>query len=60
VQGVIERQRQDQPYLKDFDFSKSVDNSLVDQLVRDGFFERLFTPAIKEEQQKKQTLSYGK
>src|SRR4029453_17825425 len=27
VEGVIERQRQEQPYLKDFDFSKSVDNS---------------------------------
>lgn len=60
VEGVVERQRQDQPYLKDFDFSKAVDNSLVDQLVREGFFERLFGPAIKEEQQKKQALAYGR
>jgi ABC-type nitrate/sulfonate/bicarbonate transport system substrate-binding protein len=60
VEGVIERQRQEQPYLKDFDFSKSVDNSLVDQLVKEGFFERVFGPAIKEEQQKKQALSYGR
>ncbi len=60
VAGVIERQRQDQPYLKDFDFSKSVDNSLVDQLVREGFFERLFGPGIKEEQQKKQALAFGR
>jgi ABC-type nitrate/sulfonate/bicarbonate transport system substrate-binding protein len=58
VEGVIERQRQDQPYLKDFDFSKSVDNSLVDQLVREGFFERLFGPGIKQEQQKKQALAF--
>jgi len=60
VEGVIERQRQEQPYLKDFDFSKSVDNSLVDQFAREGFFERVFGPAIREEQQKKQALAYGK
>jgi ABC-type nitrate/sulfonate/bicarbonate transport system substrate-binding protein len=60
VEGVIERQRQDQPYLKDFDFSKAVDNSLVDQLVREGFFERVFGPSIREEQQKKQAVAYGK
>ena len=60
VEGVIERQRQEQPYLKDFDFSKSVDNGLVDQLVREGFFERLFGPAIREEQRKKQALAYGR
>jgi ABC-type nitrate/sulfonate/bicarbonate transport system substrate-binding protein len=60
VAGVVERQRQEQPYLKDFDFSKSVDNSLVDQLVEEGFFERLFGPAIREEQQKKQALAYGR
>jgi ABC-type nitrate/sulfonate/bicarbonate transport system substrate-binding protein len=58
VEGVIERQRQEQPYLKDFDFSKSVDNSLVDQLVREGFFERVFGSAIREEQQKKSALAY--
>ena len=60
VEGVIERQRQEQPYLKDFDFSKSVDNSLVEQLVREGFFEGLFGPAIREEQRKKQALAYGR
>lgn len=60
VEGVVERQRQEQPYLKDFDFSKSVDNSLVDQLVREGFFERVFGPGIREEQQKKQALAYGR
>jgi hypothetical protein len=37
-----------------------VDNSLVDHLVKDGFFERLFGPAIREEQQKKQALAYGR
>lgn len=60
VEGVIERQRQEQPYLKDFDFSKSVDNSFVDQLIREGFFERVFGANIKEEQQKKQAIAYGK
>jgi ABC-type nitrate/sulfonate/bicarbonate transport system substrate-binding protein len=60
VEGVVERQRQDQPYLKDFDFSKSIDNGPVDQLVREGFFERVFGPGIKDEQQKKQALAYGR
>ena len=46
--------------MKDFDFSKSVDNSLFDQLVKEGFFERVFGPAILGEQQKKQALSYGR
>ena len=60
VEGVIERQRQEQPYLKDFDFSKSIDNSVVEQLAREGFFERLFGPEIREEQKKKQALAYGR
>jgi ABC-type nitrate/sulfonate/bicarbonate transport system substrate-binding protein len=60
VEGVIERQRQEQPYLRDYDFSKSVDNSLVEQLAREGFFERLFGPEIREEQRKKQALAYGR
>ena len=60
VEGVIERQRQDQPYLKHFDFTKSIDNSLIDQLVSEGFFERIFGPAIKQEQQKRQALAYGR
>ncbi|MET0502548.1 MAG: ABC transporter substrate-binding protein [Candidatus Binatia bacterium] len=60
VEGVVERQRQEQSYLKDFDFSKSVDNTLVDQLVKDGFFDRLFGPTIREEQQKRQALAYGR
>jgi ABC-type nitrate/sulfonate/bicarbonate transport system substrate-binding protein len=60
VEGVIERQRHEQPYLRDFDFTKSVDNSLVEQLVKEGFFERLFGPEIREEQKKKQALAYGR
>jgi ABC-type nitrate/sulfonate/bicarbonate transport system substrate-binding protein len=60
VEGVIERQRQEQPYLKDFDFSKSIDNSLIDQLVREGFFQFIFGPAIRQEQQQRQALAYGR
>ena len=60
VEGVIERQRQEQPYLKDFDFSRSIDNSLIDQLVREGFFEFVFGPAIRQEQQQRQALAYGR
>jgi ABC-type nitrate/sulfonate/bicarbonate transport system substrate-binding protein len=39
--------------LKDFDPHKVVDNSLVDRLVKEGFFEQTFGPSIKAEQDRK-------
>jgi ABC-type nitrate/sulfonate/bicarbonate transport system substrate-binding protein len=33
--------------MKTFDFRKVIDNSLVDRLVREGFFEKLFGPRSK-------------
>jgi ABC-type nitrate/sulfonate/bicarbonate transport system substrate-binding protein len=39
--------------LKKFDFRKVIDNSLVDRLAREGFFEKLFGAGIKEEQDRK-------
>ncbi len=30
--------------MREFDFRKVIDNSLVDRLVREGFFEKLFGP----------------
>src|SRR5262252_2661604 len=39
--------------LKDFDPHKVVDNSLVDRLIKEGFFEKTFGPSIKSEQEKK-------
>ncbi|MGH7772377.1 MAG: ABC transporter substrate-binding protein [Candidatus Binatia bacterium] len=59
VVDVVERQSQEQPYLRQFDFSKVINNTLVDQLVKDGFFENLFGPSIREEQQRKRAQAFG-
>jgi ABC-type nitrate/sulfonate/bicarbonate transport system substrate-binding protein len=44
--------------LKAFDFHKIVDNTIVDRLVKEGFFEKLFGPGIKAEQQSKGKLAF--
>jgi ABC-type nitrate/sulfonate/bicarbonate transport system substrate-binding protein len=45
---------------KAFDFRKVVDNGTVDRLVKEGFFEMLFGPPVKAEQQSKAKLAFGK
>ena len=57
VAAVVERQSRE---LKGVDLSKSIDNSLVDQLVREKFFETIFGPSIREEQQRKQAQAFGR
>jgi len=44
--------------LKDFDPHKVVDNSLVDRLVKEGFFEKTFGPGIKSEQDRKSKAAF--
>lgn len=44
--------------MREFDFHRVIDNSLVDRLVREGFFEKLFGPGIKEEEERKAKLAY--
>jgi hypothetical protein len=44
--------------LKDFDPHKVVDNSIVERLVKEGFFEKTFGPAIKGEQDKKSKAAF--
>ncbi len=44
--------------LRAFDFRKVIDNSLVERLVKEGFFEKLFGPGVKAEQEKKAKLAY--
>ena len=41
-----------------FDFRAVIDNSLVDRLVREGYFERLFGPGIKEEEMRKAAQAF--
>jgi ABC-type nitrate/sulfonate/bicarbonate transport system substrate-binding protein len=46
--------------MKRFDFHSVIDNSTVARLVREGFFEKLFGPGIKDEQDRKAKLAYGR
>ena len=57
IDAVIERQGQD---LKGADFTKMIDNSLVDQLVKEKYFETVFGSSIREEQHRKQALAFGR
>jgi len=45
--------------LKAFDFHKVIDNSIVDRLVKEGFFEKLFGPSIKAEETAKARTAFG-
>jgi ABC-type nitrate/sulfonate/bicarbonate transport system substrate-binding protein len=44
--------------LKAFDFHKVVDNSVIDRLVMEGFFEKLFGGDIKAEEQRRKKLAF--
>jgi ABC-type nitrate/sulfonate/bicarbonate transport system substrate-binding protein len=44
--------------LRAFDFRKVIDNSIVSRLVREGFFEQLFGPDIKAEEESKAKLAF--
>lgn len=44
--------------LKTFDPHKVVDNSVVDKLVKEGFFEKTFGPNIKAEEERKSKAAY--
>jgi len=44
--------------MKAFDFHKVADNSIVHRLVREGFFEKLFGPGIKAEEDAKARIAF--
>jgi ABC-type nitrate/sulfonate/bicarbonate transport system substrate-binding protein len=44
--------------MKAFDFRKVIDNSIVERLVKEGFFQQLFGPGIKAEEQRKAKLAF--
>ena len=44
--------------MRAYDFHKVIDNSLVDRLVKEGFFESLFGPGIKAEEDRKAKLAF--
>jgi ABC-type nitrate/sulfonate/bicarbonate transport system substrate-binding protein len=60
VQYVLDHPADDQvaAQLRAFDFRKVIDNSLVDRLVREGYFEQLFGAGIKAEEERKGKLAF--
>jgi ABC-type nitrate/sulfonate/bicarbonate transport system substrate-binding protein len=44
--------------MKNYDYRKVIDNSIVDRLVKGGFFERLYGPGIKAEEARKAKLAF--
>ena len=60
VQYVLDHPSDEQSaaQMRAFDFHKVIDNSLVDRLVKEGFFEQLFGPGIKAEEERKAKLAF--
>jgi len=44
--------------MKKFDFRSVIDNSIVERLVKEGFFEQLHGPGIRAEQERKAKLAF--
>ena len=44
--------------LRKFDFRTVIDNTLVDRLVKEGYFEQLFGPGIRDEEKRKAAQAY--
>jgi ABC-type nitrate/sulfonate/bicarbonate transport system substrate-binding protein len=60
VQYIVEHQVDPQvgARLKAYDFHKVIDNSVVERLVREHFFENLFGPSIKAEEDARAKLAF--
>ena len=58
-QAVVEQQSDPQliALMKGVDYRRVVDNTIVNRLVKEGFFEKLFGPGIKAEQDRKTKLA---
>ena len=55
VDAVMERQGTE---LKGVELSKMIDNSLIDQLVAEKYFEKTFGASIRDEQQRRQAQAF--
>lgn len=44
--------------LKGYDFKKVIDNGIVARLVKDGYFQQLFGPGVKAEEQRKASIAF--
>jgi ABC-type nitrate/sulfonate/bicarbonate transport system substrate-binding protein len=59
INSVIEQQSDPRlvSLMKGFDYRKVVDNATVDRLAKEGYFETLFGPGVKAEQERKAKLA---
>jgi hypothetical protein len=62
VNSVLKQQSDPQlaERMKAYDWKQVIDNSIVDKLVKEGFFVQLFGDSIKAEQERKASLAFGK
>jgi ABC-type nitrate/sulfonate/bicarbonate transport system substrate-binding protein len=60
LKSVLEQQTDPQiaAVMKGFDFHKTIDNSVADRLVKEGYFEALFGAGVKAEEQRKARSAY--
>ena len=60
VTSIVEQQVDERlsKQLKSYDFHNVIDNSVVDRLVKEGFFRELFGDGIQEEEQRKAALAF--
>ena len=62
VKSIVEQQADPQiaAQMKAYDFHQVIDNSVVEKLVKEGFFEKTFGAGVKAEQDRKAKLAYKK
>jgi ABC-type nitrate/sulfonate/bicarbonate transport system substrate-binding protein len=60
LQAVIDQQSDTKllAQMKAFDFRTVIDNSIVARLVKEGFFQKLFGPGVKVEEDRKSKLAF--
>jgi ABC-type nitrate/sulfonate/bicarbonate transport system substrate-binding protein len=60
LQAVIDQQSDAKllAQMKSFDFRTVIDNGVVARLVKEGFFQKLFGPAIKAEEDRKSKIAF--
>ena len=49
LKGIVERGKVETPEMATFDFRRAIDQSVIDRLADQGFFEQVFGPGIRDE-----------
>ena len=60
LQSVIDQQADSRiaAQMNAFDFHSVIDNGIVSRLVKEGFFEKLFGPGIRAEEDRKSKMAF--